>query len=130
VPLTKSRRAGQLLALAAQRTEAISQHSGNNPATGPGDSVARVPLRPLRSLTVTPPDTHRRFNFNLRCVSGEATEGLGRGWGGRLSPETSLFAETGLIRPGLAVEARTWVLPGVSTPGAASHAPGQMPGRG
>jgi hypothetical protein len=55
-----------------------------------------------RHPSVASPDTHRRFNFNLRCVSGEATERLGRAWGGRLSPETSLFAESGLIRDHLA----------------------------
>jgi hypothetical protein len=36
---------------------------------------------PLRYLSVAPPDTHRRFNFNLRCVSGGATEGLRRDYG-------------------------------------------------
>ena len=30
---------------------------------------------PLPIPSVASPDTHRRFNFNLRCVSGEATEG-------------------------------------------------------
>ena len=29
--------------------------------------------KPLRGLSVAPPDTHLRFNFNLRCVSGETT---------------------------------------------------------
>ena len=57
-----------------------------------------ISLAPHRSPSLAPPDTHRRFNFNLRCVSGEATEGIGRGWGGRLSPETSLLAESGLLR--------------------------------
>jgi hypothetical protein len=70
----------------------------------------------LRYLSVTPPDTHRRFIFNLRCVSGGDTERIGSGRGGRVSPETSLFAETGLIRPGLAVAARTRVLPQVTNP--------------
>ena len=36
---------------------------------------------PHRSPSVAPPDTHRRFNFNLRCVSGGATEGLRCGAG-------------------------------------------------
>ena len=35
----------------------------------------------LPILSVAPPDTHRRFNFNLRCVSGGATEGLRCGAG-------------------------------------------------
>jgi hypothetical protein len=58
-----------------------------------------VPQRtPHRHPSVASPDTHRRLKLNLRCVSGEATEGIGRGWGGRLSLETSLLAESGLIR--------------------------------
>jgi hypothetical protein len=40
------------------------------------------PPQPLRSLSVAPPDTHRRFSFNLRCVSGGATERLRCGTGG------------------------------------------------
>ena len=39
-----------------------------------------IPPAPHRSPSVAPPDTHRRFSFNLRCVSGGATEGIGRGW--------------------------------------------------
>ena len=37
--------------------------------------------QPLPILSVAPPDTHRRFSFNLRCVSGGATEGIRCGVG-------------------------------------------------
>ena len=45
------------------------------------------------------PDTHRRFSFNLRCVSGGAREGIGRGRGGLVSQKTCLLASSELIRP-------------------------------
>jgi hypothetical protein len=36
---------------------------------------------PHRSPSLAPPDTHRRLKLNLRCVSGGATERIGRGLG-------------------------------------------------
>jgi hypothetical protein len=45
-------------------------------------SGLRRPPQPLPIPSIAPPDTHRRFNFNLRCVSGGAMERLWRGDGG------------------------------------------------
>ena len=59
--------------------------------------VNRAPRFPCRGAA--------QFNLGLEVLRrdyGEATARIGRGWGGRLSAETSLFTETGLIRPGLA----------------------------
>ena len=41
---------------------------------------------PLCIPSVCPPYTHRRFNFDLRCVSGEDTASIGRGSGGLVNP--------------------------------------------
>ena len=72
---------------------------------------------PHRIPSVAPPDTHRRFSFNLRCVSGGATEGIGRGWGGLVSQKTCLPASTELIRPRFAGgKVRLWFPPEVTTP--------------
>ena len=72
---------------------------------------------PHRSPSVAPPDTHRRFNFNLRCVSGGATERIGRDWGGLVSQETCLLASTELIRPRFAGgKVRLCFPPEVTTP--------------
>ena len=38
-------------------------------------SRLRRPTQPLPMPSVAAPDTHRRLKLNLRCVSGEATEG-------------------------------------------------------
>ena len=44
---------------------------------------------PHRIPSVAPPETHRRFSFNLRCVSGGVTERIGRGasWSVQKPPE-------------------------------------------
>jgi hypothetical protein len=56
---------------------------------------AAITPYPHPSLTVVPLIGDQRYY-------GEVTEGSGTGWGGRVGPKASLFAETGLIRPGLA----------------------------
>ena len=72
---------------------------------------------PHRIPSVAPPDTHRRFSFNLRCVSGGATERIGRGWGELVSQRTCLLASTELIRPRFAGgKVRLWFPPEVTTP--------------
>ena len=72
---------------------------------------------PHRIPSVAPPDTHRRFSFNLRCVSGGATEGIGRGWGGLANQGTCLLASTELIRPRFAGgKVRLCFPPEVTTP--------------
>ena len=72
---------------------------------------------PHRIPSLAPPDTHRRFSFNLRCVSGGDREGIGRGWGGLVSQKTCLLASTELIRPRFAGgKVRLWFPPEVTTP--------------
>ena len=72
---------------------------------------------PHRSPSVAPPDTHRRLKLNLRCVSGGATERIGRGWGGLVSQKTCLLASTELIRPRFAGgKVRLCLPPEVTTP--------------
>src|ERR1022692_483811 len=44
---------------------------------------------PIHSLA--PPDTHRRFNFNLRCVSGGAREWIWCGADGRARAIASAY---------------------------------------
>src|SRR5208337_5690005 len=57
-----------------------------------------IPPAPHHILSGTPPDAHRRFNFNLRCASGGVLEGIGRGWEGLVSATTCLLASTELIK--------------------------------
>ena len=52
------------------------------------------PPQPLPSPSVAPPDTHRRFNFNLRCVSGGAREGI---WCGAGRIEFSIASAYGAL---------------------------------
>ena len=52
------------------------------------------PPQPLPSPSVAPPDTHRRFNFNLRCVSGGAREGI---WCGAGGIEFSIASDYGAV---------------------------------
>jgi len=49
--------------------------SGSGSPVGEAAFVSQSARQPLRILSVSPPDTHRRFIFNLRCVSGGDTEG-------------------------------------------------------
>src|ERR1022692_365105 len=83
----------------------------SNQSLSPCDSDPEVPApyvlaiahsispAPHHILSLAPPDTHRRLKLNLRCVSGGATEGIGRGWRGLVSQKTCLLASTELIRP-------------------------------
>jgi hypothetical protein len=86
---------GQGLLLALRFQVSVFQRLAIPPATqgGIGASDPKqvgsganqpVPVPPalLPTHSVAPPDTHRRFNFNLRCVSGGATEGIRCGAGG------------------------------------------------
>ena len=62
-----------------------------------------IPPAPHCSPSPAPPDTHRRTSDNLsevrRCVSGGATDGIGRRWDGLVSQKTCLLASTELTRP-------------------------------
>ena len=62
-------------------TSGSDELGGSQQARFLTDQPAPTSAYPLRSLSVAPPDTHCRFNFNLRCVSGGATEGLRCGAG-------------------------------------------------
>ena len=55
------------------------------------------PPQSLPIPSVAPPDTHRRFNFNLRCVSGGATEGIRCGAG---ALECAIASAYGLVTCG------------------------------
>jgi hypothetical protein len=69
----------------ASLAAAVHKDFVNGPAEVPAPSALAIPHSispaPHRILSVAPPDTHRRFSFNLRCVSGGATERIARGLG-------------------------------------------------
>ena len=76
---------------------------------------------PHGSPSPAPPDTHRRTSDRLsevrRCVSGGATDGIGRDWGGLVSQKTCLLASTELIRSRFAGgKVRLCFPPEVTTP--------------